>query len=91
MVLQQAMAAGKPVVATRTGGIPCIVMDNVTGWLAEPGNVQELANKICTLLENEGLRKSMGEAGKKEAVRRFRPEVSASAIYDVYRMALGSR
>lgn len=91
MVLMQAMAAGKPVVATRIGGIPCIVMDKVTGWLTELGNVQELANKIRALLENEGLRKSMGEAGKEEAIRRFRPEVIASATYDVYRKVLGSR
>jgi len=91
MVLQQAMAAGKPVIATRIGGIPCIVMDKVTGWLTELGNVRELADKIGALLENKGLRKSMGEAGKKEALRRFRPEVIASATHDVYRMVLGSR
>jgi Glycosyltransferase len=91
MVLQQAMAAGKPVLATRTSGIPCIVMDKVTGWLTELGKVQELANKIRTLLENQGLRMSMGQAGKNEAVRRFRPEVIASKTYDVYRMVLGSR
>jgi len=91
MVLQQAMAAGKPVIATCIGGIPCIVMDKVTGWLTELGNVQELANKIRALLENKGLRKSMGEAGKTEALRRFRPEVIARATYDVYRIVLGSR
>jgi glycosyltransferase involved in cell wall biosynthesis len=85
------MAAGKPVIATRVGGIPCIVVDKVTGWLTELGNVQELADKIRPLLENKVLRRSMGDAGKKEAFKRFRPEMIARATYDIYSMVLGSR
>ena len=90
MVLQQAMAAGKPVVATRIGGIPGIVIDKVTGRLTQVGNVQELADSVRMLLESEELRRSMGAAGREQAVRRFRPDVIASATYDTYRIVLGS-
>lgn len=61
--IYEAMAAGKPVVASRTGGIPELVVDHETGLLVQPGNVQELSEAITYLLMNSLECKRMGENG----------------------------
>src|SRR4029077_14694505 len=58
-----AMACEKPVVGTRTGGIPEVVEDDVTGILVEPRDGKSLASAITTLLCDEALRARMGAAG----------------------------
>jgi glycosyltransferase involved in cell wall biosynthesis len=61
----EAMAAGKPVVASRIGGLPYTVSDGLTGLLFEPGNPWDLAEKIARLLDDPGLRREMGLAGRR--------------------------
>ncbi len=61
----EAIAAGKPVVASRIGGLPYTVTDGLTGLLFEPGNPFDLAAKIARLLDDPELRYSMGLAGRK--------------------------
>lgn len=90
MVLQQAMAAGKPVIANRVGGVPCIVNDELTGFLVEIGDIMELANKIDIVLRNKDLRNSLGEMAKKEALQRFKPEIIAQKTFEVYRKILST-
>ena len=90
MIFQQAMAAGKPVVSTRTSGIPDIVSDGKSGLLVGPGNPQALAEALELLLRNTELRHQMGTWGKKEANLRFRPEVVARQTYDVYQNLLSN-
>jgi glycosyltransferase involved in cell wall biosynthesis len=90
MIFQQAMAAGKPVVSTRTSGIPDIVSDGHSGLLVDPGNSQALAEALRLLLRSSELRYQMGAWGKKEAERRFRPEVVARQTYDIYLSLLSS-
>jgi len=68
------MSHGKPVVASRVGGLPSIVDDGVTGMLAEPGNASELAEKIRALWEQPELCRTMGEAGRAKALREYSPE-----------------
>jgi glycosyltransferase involved in cell wall biosynthesis len=63
----QAMAAGKPVVATRIGGIPETVDDGVSGIIVSPGNVDELAQAIIRLACDPDLRARMGSAGRDKA------------------------
>ena len=46
MILPEAMLHGKPVICSRIGGLPEIVDDGVTGLLFEPGNAEDLAEKI---------------------------------------------
>lgn len=58
--MYEAMAAGIPVVASRVGGIPEIIVDGETGLLVEPGNERALAEAITTLLTNESRRSNMG-------------------------------
>lgn len=61
----EAMASGRPIVASRLGGIPDIVKDGENGFLVEPGNPQDLAQTLETLLVDKDLRNKMGKKGKK--------------------------
>ncbi len=64
IVLCEAMASGKPVIASHVGGIPEIVTEK-TGLLFEKENISELASKILILLQDNRLRKIMGKNGRK--------------------------
>jgi len=66
-VLFEAMMCAKPVVASRLDGIPEVLEDGKTGLLCEPGNPRDLAAKLILLLNNEEMRKSMGNAGEQKA------------------------
>lgn len=59
------MALGKPVIATSGGGTSEIIKDNITGYLIDPSNPRELAEKMEILLNDADLRYNMGLAGKK--------------------------
>jgi glycosyltransferase involved in cell wall biosynthesis len=63
-VLPQAMATGLPIVCTRTDGSAEAVSDGINGYLVEPGNPDEIAERVNGLLCNPVLRKSMGEEGR---------------------------
>jgi glycosyltransferase involved in cell wall biosynthesis len=84
MVFQQAMAAGKAVVATRVGGISDIVSHGRTGLLVESGNVDELARALSKVLLDRDLRNRLGEAGREEALQRFCPRQVALRTRQVY-------
>lgn len=71
MVLQQAMAAGLPVVATRVGGIPDLVGHDTTGLLFEPGDIDELCSHLRRLDEEPGLSERLARAAKGLAESRF--------------------
>jgi len=61
----EASACEIPVVASNIGGLPEVVVDNQTGFLVEPKNVQVLAEKLYQLVLNQNLRERMGKAGRK--------------------------
>ena len=69
--LIDAMACGKPVVATRVGGIPEVVADGETGFLVEPRDHGGMARALTSLLKDDALRRRMGEAGRARAQVRF--------------------
>jgi glycosyltransferase involved in cell wall biosynthesis len=62
---------GLPVVATRRGGLPEIIDDRVTGFLVEAQNPPQLAARLVELLQNEKLRKTMGEAARRRMNTHF--------------------
>jgi glycosyltransferase involved in cell wall biosynthesis len=62
-VIPEAMAAGKPVVATAVDGTPEAVRDGVTGFLHPPHDVDGLARSVVRLLENPDLAHEMGQRG----------------------------
>ena len=65
--LLEAMACGKPVIASKVGGIPYVVEDGKTGILFKSGDVEDLAEKVIILLQNKELREMMGATGLEKA------------------------
>lgn len=59
------MACGKPVVATRIGGVPEMVKDGMNGFLVKPESPSDLSKKILSLINDKPLRRSMGTEGRK--------------------------
>jgi len=87
--LLDAMAAGKPVVATMTGGIPEVVVDGETGFLVPPRDHAAMAEASVALLKDEALRRRMGEAGRARACALFSAERMVQETLRVYqRVAL---
>ena len=63
-VLVEAMAAGKPIVASKVGGIPDLVKDGHNGFLVKPGDVSDLSFAIKKLLDDKKMREEMGKKGR---------------------------
>ncbi len=78
LVLVEAMATARPVVASRIGGITEVVVDGLTGELVAPGNSHAAAAAVLRLLEDPARARRMGAAGRARAVEDF--EVGAYAI-----------
>ena len=70
-VVLEAMAGQKPVVATRVGGVPEVVIDGETGIIIEPGDVTALINSINNICGDKDLRKKMGLAAFKRVQEQF--------------------
>lgn len=83
-VLLEAMAMGKPVVASRVGGIPDLVKDGVNGLLITPGNIEELANSMKRLLRDKSLASDIGKKGLKSVTDNFSSEIMVKSIRSVY-------
>ncbi len=91
VVIQEAMAVGRPVVATRVGGAPYTIEHGRTGLLADYGDVRGLADQMGRLLSDEALCRRMGEAARAEALRRFQADVVARQTLQVYRALASER
>jgi glycosyltransferase involved in cell wall biosynthesis len=83
LVLLEAQAAGKPVVASRVGGTPYAVQDMQTGFLVSYGDRDELCAKLRLLLENEGLRMDMGKRGR-EFAKQFDCQALTKRLTEMY-------
>ena len=82
--LLDAMAAGKPVVATSAGGIPEVVQDGETGFIVPTRDPQALADAVIRLLKDEDLRMRMGTAGRARAHARFSAARMVQDTLDAY-------
>ncbi len=83
-VLIEAMAMGKATVATRTGGIPEVVENGVTGWLVPPGDVRALAEAVVALLKDEARRREMGQKGYDKVKALFDLRKTVAQVEEVY-------
>ena len=85
--LFDAMACGVPIVATRAGGIPEIVHDNVNGLLAEVGDDKSLADKVIHVLSDDALGNTLRRSGRKQLTR-FSSSLTARNTLEQYRSVL---
>ncbi len=87
----EAMAAGKPVVAARSGGTPEVVADGETGILHGPGDVAALAEALGRLASDPALRKRLGEAGRARAKERHGVALWVASYESLYFRLTGAR
>lgn len=89
IALLEAMASGKPLIGSRVGGIKMQIRDGWNGFLVEPGDVVQLAERIRYLAENEGERKRMGANSRKLAEEEFDWRKIAEKYLKVYEEIAG--
>lgn len=88
MGIEEAMAAGVPVVTSSRCGMPYMVRDGESGFLVDPNNSRDVARRLRQLIENDALRRSMGMKGKTIARDRFHPMKVANRTREVYLRAV---
>lgn len=91
LVLLEAMRTGRPVVATRVGGIPEVVAHGETGLLVPPGEPAALAAALVELLDNRKRAKAFGEAGRRRFETRFTADKMVGKFSDVYAQLVGQQ
>ncbi|HJV13095.1 MAG TPA: glycosyltransferase family 4 protein [Propionibacteriaceae bacterium] len=84
LTVLEAMASGTPVICSRVGGVPEIVTEGVTGFLVEPGNVEQLRERISLLLADKALADRMGRAARESVLERFTWEKCAERCLESY-------
>ncbi|OGX40125.1 MAG: hypothetical protein A3C53_02815 [Omnitrophica WOR_2 bacterium RIFCSPHIGHO2_02_FULL_68_15] len=84
LAIVEAMAMGRPVVASRVGGIPTIVDDGVTGLLVPPNDPDALARALGQMLDDPERRRAMGSAGHARYEREFTMDRVAREVESVY-------
>jgi glycosyltransferase involved in cell wall biosynthesis len=80
----EAMAAGCPVIGTRVGGIPEMIVDGETGALVEPSDPRGLADAIAHVVQDTGLRARMSQAARRRAREAFGIDVHGQRLQDCY-------
>lgn len=89
--LIEAMAAGVPVVSTRSGGPDEIVVDGECGFLVDVGDVAALAERMARILGNQPLAQTLGAAGRRRAIERFDLNRTTGEIVRLIEEALSGR
>jgi glycosyltransferase involved in cell wall biosynthesis len=82
--IEEAMAAGVPVVASNRCGMPYMVQHGETGYLVDPEQVEDITRRLTTLVEDARLRRVMGDSARAVARLRFHPDAVAHRTRDVY-------
>jgi glycosyltransferase involved in cell wall biosynthesis len=86
----ESLAAGRPVVATRVGGVPDVVRDGVDGYLVEMGDTRALADRLAELARDPELRARMGAAGSLRVIPRYAVDRLVSDVDELYRSLLAA-
>lgn|SRR5882724_141941 len=83
-MIAEAMAHGKPVVATRVGGVPELVSDGLSGFLVGRGDTNAASEKLLRLVQDPELRRKMGEAGRDIVAARFDLKTNVAQLVELY-------
>jgi glycosyltransferase involved in cell wall biosynthesis len=86
----EALAAGRPVVATRVGGVPDVVRDGEDGFLVETGNTDDLADRLGRLARDPALRERMGKQGRARVLPRYAVDRLVDDVDRLYRSLLSA-
>lgn len=91
IVCLEAGAAGKPVVAGNSGGLPDAVLDGVTGLLVDPNDPGECAEAVVTLLKGRAFAEELGQNGRARALRELTWDHMATAARTIFQDAIAVR
>lgn len=83
-MIAEGMSFGKPIVATRVGGIPELVTDCESGYLVERGDTAQMADRILALAEDPKLREKMGQAGRQTTETHFNLRQNVTQLVELY-------
>lgn len=89
LVIAEALACGVPVIGSRIGGIPEVLLDQKTGILTTPGNVDELVKAIEQLVYDKKSRNSFSTQGRKHVENLFDLKIQVSKTLNLYQHCLG--
>lgn len=91
MVAAEAQAAGTPVVATRVGGLPEIVVHEQTGLLVPPGDVRAMADAVIRLHDDRALADRLAAQARQSVQEMFSVEKLTNSVVDIYRHVIAAR
>jgi len=91
LALLEAMAAGKPVVATPVGAIPSLILQNQTGLLVEPRDTLALRDALLRLIDEPRLRLQIGQAGQRLVTEQFSARAMAGNYLKLYQELVAHR
>jgi glycosyltransferase involved in cell wall biosynthesis len=88
VAIAEALMLGKPVIASRVGGLAEMVQDGVNGFLVEPGDEDALADRLIRLLHDGALRCRMGLKARELAMQKWNPDAVAAETVKAYKLAI---
>lgn len=88
MILLEAMAAHKAIIATAVGGVPGVIAQGETGWLIPPENPDVLAEAMLTLLSSAQLRSVLGEGAYEVVSQHYSAQAAVQKLHNIYRSVL---
>ena len=84
LTILEAMSQGISIITTNIGGQAELIQDGVNGLLVKPGDTEDLAEKICNILDNPELAREMGKRGRKMVERNHTPEKHLKRLIEIY-------
>ncbi len=84
LVIAEAMACSKPIIASKIGGIPSVIDDGINGILIPPGDVNALVQKIIFLLKNKELREKLAENAREKVEKEFNQKKMVSNTIEIF-------
>lgn len=90
LVAQEAIACGTPVVSFRIGGVPDLVRHGITGYLAEPENIDDFRSGVVQLLRDDALRRQMGKHSRAIALEEYSLKQYGQQHLSVYRQLIAT-